>query len=54
MTATTLVCVECSERAVPKAYGWEAHRCDLDDDGQDDILVYCPVCAVREFHCDRD
>jgi len=50
MTATTLVCVECSERADREARDWEAHLCDLDDDGDNDLLVYCPDCAAREFH----
>jgi hypothetical protein len=22
---------------------------DLDDDGQDEVVFYCPVCAEREF-----
>ena len=31
------------------AEGWEAHLADLDDDGQDEVVFYCPVCAEREF-----
>ena len=39
-------------RALPRknAQGWEAHLADLDDDGQDEVVFYCPVCAEREFH----
>jgi len=50
MRAATLVCLECEEHADDEARGWEAHRCDVDDDGENEILVYCPDCAVREFH----
>ena len=50
MDATTLVCVECEDQADAQARGWEAHICDLDDDGQDELVVFCPRCAQREFH----
>ena len=33
-----------------RADGWEAHLVDLDDDGQDEVVFYCPACAEDEFH----
>jgi hypothetical protein len=50
MPATAIVCLECEEHTNDEARGWEAHRYDVDDDGADEILFYCPACAVREFH----
>ncbi len=29
--------------------GWQAHHVDLDDDGDDELVFYCPGCAAREF-----
>jgi hypothetical protein len=43
-------CEECEVEAEGDAQGWEAHLADLDDDGQDEIVFYCPICAEREFH----
>ena len=44
-------CEECEVEAEEDARGWEAHLADLDDDdGEDELLFYCPVCAEREFH----
>jgi len=40
---------ECEVEAEGDAKGWEAHLADLDDDGQDEVVVYCPVCAERKF-----
>ena len=39
--------------APPAAFGATAPSClaDLDDDGQDEVVFYCPACAEREFHC---
>jgi hypothetical protein len=36
----------------PAAFGATAPSClaDLDDDGQDEVVFYCPVCAGHEFH----
>ena len=42
--------VEFKVEAEGDAEGWEAHLADLDDDGQDEVVMYCPVCAEREFH----
>src|SRR4051794_26073928 len=46
-----LECQECAQPARGQAHGWEAHLCDIDDDGAVEILFYCPSCADREFHC---
>ena len=45
----TLVCVACDRPADASARGWQAHLADLDDDGQDEIVLFCPACADREF-----
>ena len=42
-TTHVLVCVECGSDSLPKARGWRAYRLDSE------LLIYCPVCAVREF-----
>jgi hypothetical protein len=44
-----LVCEECERRSTAEAQGWQGHLVDLDDDGQDDVVFYCPGCAAREF-----
>lgn len=44
-------CQECGREATGNAAGWEAHVVDVDDDGQNDLVFYCRVCAEREFHC---
>jgi hypothetical protein len=31
------------------ASGWQAHLVDVDDDGEDEVVFYCPHCAAREF-----
>jgi hypothetical protein len=45
-----MTCEECGQEAIGRAEGWEALLIDLDDDGQDEVVFYCPVCAEREFH----
>lgn len=50
MDIETLTCIEC--RVVPcrpEAKGWRAFLVDLDDDGQDEVVFYCPACSEREF-----
>lgn len=42
----TLVCVECDRRSVGRAFGWEAHL----NDGEDELVFYCVRSAYREFH----
>src|SRR5215210_5049237 len=49
MAETRLVCVECEAWADWSAAGWEAHLVSGDDD-RDEVLIYCPGCAQREFH----
>jgi len=29
--------------------GWQGHLVDLDDDGEDEVVLFCPRCADREF-----
>ena len=45
-----MTCEECSREPDARAEGWEAFLVDLDDDGQDEVVFYCTVCAEREFH----
>jgi len=33
-----------------RAEGRETLPVDLDDDGHDEVVFFCPVCADREFH----
>jgi hypothetical protein len=49
--ALALACVECDRRAGKLERGWEGHRVDLDDDGEDEdeVVLFCPACAIREF-----
>ncbi len=44
-----LVCVECGLGPIGQACGWRAYLVDLDDDGQDEVALYCPACVEREF-----
>jgi len=46
---TPLLCIECGCTAVEEARGWRAYVIDLDDDGEDEIVCYCPTCSAREF-----
>lgn len=47
----TLVCEECCAAASDgnPAIGWSAYLADLDDDGHDEVAVFCPDCVEREF-----
>jgi hypothetical protein len=45
-----MTCEECGQEATGRAESWEALLVDLDSDGQDEVVVYCPECAAREFH----
>lgn len=40
----TLVCVECGAESSSSARHWRAYRADLDE-----VAIYCPACASREF-----
>jgi hypothetical protein len=45
-----LVCCECQRRPVGSANAWQSYLVDLDDDdGQDEVVFFCPGCAAREF-----
>jgi hypothetical protein len=47
-----LRCAECGVAAVGSARGWRAYLCDLDDDGQDDVICYCARCADEQLGSD--
>jgi hypothetical protein len=40
----TLACIECGKKATGHAVGFKAY---VADDGE--LVMYCPVCAEREF-----
>jgi hypothetical protein len=44
-----IICVECNSEAAEGERGWEGHLVDLDDDGEDEVVFFCPACAAREF-----
>jgi hypothetical protein len=44
-----LLCIECKERSDSSARGWRGYLVDVDDDGEDEVVFYCPRCAAREF-----
>lgn len=46
-----LACVECAADASPDAHGWRALLTVGDEDAEDDeeVAVFCPECAAREF-----
>ena len=46
---TVPVCVECGRRADREARGWQGHIVDADDDGDAEVVFFCPRCAAREF-----
>lgn len=45
----SLVCIECALPASGSAKAWHGHLVDLDDDGRDEVVFYCPLCAEHEF-----
>ena len=45
-----MTCEECRCEADGRAQGWEAYLVDLDDDGQNDVIFFCRICAANEFH----
>jgi hypothetical protein len=51
MGGVKLVCVECKASSDASARGWRAYVVEVDDDGEeeDEVVFYCPRCAVREF-----
>jgi hypothetical protein len=44
-----LVCAECGRVTAEAGRGWQGHLVDVDDDGADEVLFFCPRCAAREF-----
>jgi hypothetical protein len=49
MSRGKLDCVECGASSNASARGGQEHLVDLDDDGEDEVVFYCPRCADREF-----
>jgi hypothetical protein len=47
--AAEVVCCECDRRSTGRASGWRGYLVDLDDDGRDEVVFFCPACAAREF-----
>jgi hypothetical protein len=47
--AAELVCCECESDSAGCATGWRAYLVDLDEDGEDKVVFFCPDCAAREF-----
>jgi hypothetical protein len=46
---TELCCVECGRRCDASVRGWRGYLVDLNDDGEDEVVFFCPRCAAREF-----
>ncbi len=46
-----LVCAECGTTAPPDARSWQALLTVGNEDAEEieDVAVYCPECAAREF-----
>ena len=44
-----IVCEECGAVAEGHARRWRAYLFDVDDDGHDELVCYCPSCAAFEF-----
>jgi hypothetical protein len=44
-----LYCCECGCPSAASASGWRCYIVDIDDDGRDEVVLFCPVCAAREF-----
>jgi hypothetical protein len=49
MLTTALVCAECGREDDDRERAWQGHLVDLDDDGADEVVFFCPDCAAREF-----
>jgi hypothetical protein len=49
MLAVALICAECGRTDDDHARGWCGYLVDVDDDGADDVIFFCPHCAAREF-----
>jgi len=44
-----LICEECGRLAAGLAQGWHGYLIDLDDDGREEAVFFCPACVAREF-----
>ncbi|MGZ4392881.1 MAG: hypothetical protein ACXVRK_12295 [Gaiellaceae bacterium] len=44
-----LVCIECEREGCDGERGWAGYLVVLDDDGEDEVAIFCPDCAAREF-----
>jgi hypothetical protein len=44
-----LRCEECGAKASGSARGWRAYLAEPDSEEDDGTVMYCPVCAAREF-----
>ena len=43
-------CADCGAESDELATGWRAYRAgDLDEEEQEEVLMFCPDCARREF-----
>lgn len=42
-----LTCIECERESQGRALGWRALIAD-----DDEVAIYCPVCAAREFEAE--
>jgi DNA-directed RNA polymerase subunit RPC12/RpoP len=42
-------CAECGAEVDELAAGWGAYLADDLDDEEDEVLLFCPECARREF-----
>jgi len=49
MQPTLLICAECGRHDDERVRGWQGHLVDLDDDGHDEVVFFCPRCVAREF-----
>ena len=49
VAAVELTCVECARLSDAEARGWQGHLVAFDDDTEEGVVFFCPVCAAREF-----
>jgi hypothetical protein len=51
----TIVCAECGDESEGKARGWRAylfHQQSTASELVEEVAIYCPACAAREFDDD--
>ena len=41
--------IECAREDRDSEWGWAGYLVDLDDDGEDEVAIFCPDYAAREF-----